>query len=124
MVSGRQRIHTTNMFFNNLVPKSFINNSITSGELVDLYSNPQYKITLENIHGNFFASEKIVINLHGLNVLNSINKDGSFCFGTKLKDLHNKSINDYLVNPNKQTQSDSCFKIVFDQSKKKYIFYL
>ncbi len=88
----------------------------------DLNSN-LHRITLENINGDFFASGKIVIDPHGLNVLNSINKDGSFYFGTKLKDANNKSINDYLINTNKESQSESCFKIFFEQSKKKIILF-
>lgn len=102
------------MFFNNIYTNNN-NNFIASGQLDDLNRNA-YRISLENINGDFFSSDKIVIDPHGLNVLNSINKDGSFYFGTKLKDANIKSINDYLINPNKEIQSESCFKIFFDQS--------
>lgn len=103
------------MFFNN-ISNNNLNTFIASGQLDDLNAN-LYRITLENIFGDFLASDKIVIYTHGLNVLNSINKDGSFFFGTKLKDANNKSINDYLINPNKEIQSETCFKIFFEQSK-------
>lgn len=102
------------MFFNNSFSNH--NNFIASGQLEDLNKNGN-KITLENLNGDFFLTDKIVIDPNGLNMVNSINKDGSFYFGTKLKDANSKIINDYLINPNKEVQSESCFKIFFDQSK-------
>jgi len=50
---------------------------------------PIKKISLENITGDFIPEDKIVLDPHGLNILSSINKDGSFLFGPKLRDVYN-----------------------------------
>jgi len=73
------------MFFNNS-NQNTPGNFVASGQLDEIKNG--YKISLENINGDFFSSDKIVIDPLGLNVLNSVNKDGSFYFGSKLKEVN------------------------------------
>ena len=64
------------MFFNNnnnlLLDEDFVSKKI---------------IIIENINGDFIVDNKITIDPHGLSVVNSINKDGSYNFGVQSNDV-------------------------------------
>ena len=75
----------------------FFNKNSNSSCHFEEESKPLYKIILENISGDFIVKNKITVDPHGLNILNSINKDGSYCFGTKLKNVKNLFLN-FILN--------------------------
>lgn len=45
------------------------------------------RILIENVNGDFILEDKILLDPHGLNLVNSIKKDGSFYFGPKLREV-------------------------------------
>jgi hypothetical protein len=43
------------------------------------------KLVIENIEGNFLENKKIILDPHGLNIIKSVQKDGTYFFGKELK---------------------------------------
>jgi len=85
MNSGNKNINISNIFCTQNL--NYFNTSCN----IEEETQPLPKIILENINGDFIAGNKISIDPHGLNVLKSINKDGSYYFGPKLKEVKFKN---------------------------------
>ncbi len=62
-------------------------NSINNGDQIVEEGKILHKIILDNEIGDFIPNNKLIINPHGLNVLKSVNKDGSYFFGTVLYEV-------------------------------------
>ena len=70
------------MFFKKSIKnEKFLRNSSS----IDFQKPKILQIT--NIFGRFLEKEKILIDPHGLNMLNTIKKDGDVYFGEKLLDV-------------------------------------
>jgi hypothetical protein len=86
---NNQAVLNTNIFFCNNVDRG---NNMKNFCVIEENNQYLYKLKIENICGDFFYDEKIYLDPHGLNILNSINKDGNYYFGPALTEVHNKII--------------------------------
>lgn len=100
----------------NYNPNSNFNVIVTD---IEVQSNP--KLELVDSDGKLIPEKTLVMNAGGLVKGGFRNaKDGSTIFGLSKKNNQGEVVNDYQLNLNAKSSTNSVFKIIFDRDKKAY----